>query len=296
MRLGVITDGISQDPQVACRELARHGIEYAELQYVFGKEVGEHSADEVAAIKRALSEHGIKVACITRHNFNGIPWDTPLDDELIVRHRAGLERSFALAAELASPLVRVMSCRKEMILFGDQGAENWVVRNGAWQAQVRIMEVAVRLAERAEIDLVTETENGGMITSNFLAAKLIEELDSPRLGILWDPTNSLYCTEEPLPTGYECGRRHIRHIHIKDAQIDIPRATVQFRALGTGDLAPYLVDIAAALRRDRYDGVVSLEANYHPPGGAPGSRPRWTTFGGSSPGNATAPCLPQIRR
>lgn len=271
MRLGAITDGISQDPQVACRELARHGIEYAELQYVFGKEVGEHSADEVAAIKRALSEHGIKVACITRHNFNGIPWDTPLDDELIVRHRAGLERSFALATELASPLVRVMSCRKEMILFGDQGAENWGVRNGAWQAQVRIMEVAVRLAERAEIDLVTETENGGMITSNFLAAKLIEELDSPRLGILWDPTNSLYCTEEPFPTGYECGRRYIRHIHIKDAQIDIPRATVQFRALGTGDLAPYLVDIAAALRRDRYDGVISLEANYHPPGGAPGS-------------------------
>ena len=271
MKLGVITDGISQDPRVACRELAQYEIEYAELQFVFGKEMGEHTADEIAAIKRALDEYGIKVACITRHNFNGIPWDTPSDSELIARHRAGLERSFALAAELASPLVRVMSCRKEMILFGDQGAENWVVRNGAWQGQVRIMEIAVCMAERAGVDLVTETENGGMITSNFLAAKLIDELGSPRLGILWDPTNSLYCTEEPFPTGYERGRRYLRHTHIKDAHIDIPRATVQFRALGTGDLAPYLVDIAAALRRDNYQGVVSLEANYHPPGGVPGS-------------------------
>ena len=168
MKLGVITDGISQDPRTACRALAEHGIEYAELQFVLGKEVGEHSGEEVAQIKAALREHGLRVACISRHNFNGIPWDTPLDDELIARHRAGLERCFALAAELGSPLVRVMSCRKEMILFGDQGAENWVVKNGAWQAQVRIMEIAVRMAERAGTDLVAETENGGMITSCFL--------------------------------------------------------------------------------------------------------------------------------
>ena len=77
--------------------------------------------------------------------------------------------------------------------------------------------------------------------------------------------------EEPFPTGYERGRRHIRHIHVKDVHVDIPRATVQFRALGTGHLAPYLVDIAAALRRDGYLGVVSLEANYQPTGDAPGS-------------------------
>ena len=146
MKLGVITDGISQDPQVACRTLAEHGIEYAELQFVLGKEVGEHTPDEVARIKAAVGEHGLRVACISRHNFNAIPWDTPLDSELIARHRAGLERCFALAAELRSPLVRVMSCRKEMILFGDQGAENWVVKGGAWQAQVRIMEIAVRMA------------------------------------------------------------------------------------------------------------------------------------------------------
>ena len=271
MKLGVITDGISQDPRTACRALAEHRIEYAELQFVLGKEVGEHSGEEVAQIKAALHEHGLRVACISRHNFNGIPWDTPLDDELIARHRAGLERCFALAAELGSPLVRVMSCRKEMILFGDQGAENWVVKNGAWQAQVRIMEIAVRMAERAGTDLVAETENGGMITSCFLASRLIGELGSSRLGILWDPANSLYCTEEPFPTGYERGRSHIRHIHVKDVRVDIPRATVQFRALGTGQLAPYLVDIAAALRRDGYPGVVSLEANYQPTGGAPAS-------------------------
>ena len=118
---------------------------------------------------------------------------------------------------------------------------------------------------------MAETENGGMVTSCYLASRLIGELGSSRLGILWDPANSLYCTEEPFPTGYERGRRHIRHIHVKDVRVDIARATVQFRALGTGHLAPYLVDIAAALRRDGYPGVVSLEANYQPPGGEPGA-------------------------
>jgi hypothetical protein len=43
-----LTDGISQEPRTGCRALAEHGIEYAELQFVLGKEVGEHTKDEVA--------------------------------------------------------------------------------------------------------------------------------------------------------------------------------------------------------------------------------------------------------
>ena len=77
----------------------------------------------------------------------------------------------------------------------------------------------------------------------------------------------MYCTETPYPDGYERGGKRIRHIHIKDAKIDVARAAVDFRSLGTGDMAPYLVDIAAALKNDHYQGIVSLEANFRPAGG-----------------------------
>ena len=51
MKLGVITDGISQDAETAFRTLKEHGLEYAELQFVYEKEIGEQTPEEVKKIK-----------------------------------------------------------------------------------------------------------------------------------------------------------------------------------------------------------------------------------------------------
>ena len=37
--------------------------------------------------------------------------------------------------------------------------------------------------------------------------------------------------------------------------------------LGEGDAAPYLEDIATALKRDNYQGIISYESVYRPDGG-----------------------------
>lgn len=267
LKLGVIIDGISRDAETAFRIMNEYGLKYAELQFIYDREIGDQTDEEIKKIKKLLHEYNIRVCCITRHNFAGLPWDTPLDSPLIQKHTEAIKRCFRLAEEFDSPLVRLMSCRKEMILFGSRGAEKWVTSSGAWEGQKKITEYAVGLAEKAGQSLVTETCNGGMITSNYLAKKIIDELGvGETLGILWDPCNSLYCTECPYPYGYDTGKEYIRHIHIKDASINIPRATVEFRSLGRGDMAPYLEDIANALKEDNYQGVVSLEANYCPEG------------------------------
>ena len=49
--------------------------------------------------------------------------------------------------------------------------------------------------------------------------------------------------------------------------MDIARATVRFCPLGEGHMARYLGDSAAALKRDDYQGVVSLESVYRPDSG-----------------------------
>ena len=107
-----------------------------------------------------------------------------------------------------------------------------------------------------------------MITSAYLARKLIDELGSRRLKVLWDPANSLYCAEVPFPDGYESLRGgYLGHIHIKDVEVQIARATVTCKQMGSGHLGPYLPRIAAALREDGYDDAISLESVYRPPGG-----------------------------
>ena len=105
-------------------------------------------------------------------------------------------------------------------------------------------------------------------SSCVLGHKLIDELGTKNLKILWDPANSLYCNERAYPEGYEALRGgYLGHVHIKDSKVDIPMASVEQTAVGDGQMAPYLEDIARSLKEDRYDGIISLESVYHPDDG-----------------------------
>lgn len=268
MKLGVITDGISRDFEHALNVMAEYDLKYPELQFVWDREVGDHDAEQVACIKALLDQHDMQVSCISRHNFGGLPvLQTDIGDAVFEDHVSGLRRCIALAKNLGTNIVRIMSCKKEMILFGYNGAEDWIVTAGAWDKLVKLMAVPVQIAEEEGITLVVETGNNAMITSGYLARKLIDELGSAHLKLLWDIPNTMYCTDVPFPDAYNEIRDYIGHIHIKDAKADIARATVGFYPLGEGDVAPYLEPIANALKRDGYAGAISYESVYRPKGG-----------------------------
>ena len=172
-----------------------------------------------------------------------------------------------MAKAVEAPLVRTMSFRKEMILFGGNGAQDWIVSQGAWDRFLKLMEAPVRLAEDEEMTLVVETGNNSMITSGYLGRKFVDAMGSDRLRILWDIPNTMYCTDIPYPDAYDEIKDIIGHIHIKDAVANIARATVVFQPLGKGDVAPYLDDIVGALKRDGYSGGISYESVYRPDDG-----------------------------
>lgn len=54
MKLGVICDGISRDLTHAIDVMDEFDLTYAELQFVGDKEVGDHSAAEIAEIDQLL--------------------------------------------------------------------------------------------------------------------------------------------------------------------------------------------------------------------------------------------------
>lgn len=265
MKLGVITDGISRDLDHALGVLTEAGLTQAEFQYIWDSEVGDHADEEIDRIRTLVNQHQVSVSCISRHNFAGLPvMETEPDSPIFLEHVDGLRRCIKMAKALDCPLVRIMSCGKEMIIFGSNGAQDWIVSGGAWDQLLRLMEVPVAIAEEEDVTLVVETGNNSMITSGWLGGKLCRELGSDRLKILWDVPNTMYCTDVPYPDAYEHLRGHIGHIHVKDAVAQISRATVDFRPLGKGDVAAYLPDIASALRRDGYEGSISYESVYRP--------------------------------
>jgi sugar phosphate isomerase/epimerase len=266
MKLGVICDGISRDLEHAVDVMDEFGLECAELQFVGEKEVGDHSSEEVLAIDQLLRDRGKPVSCLSRHIFAGMTTANKPGDELHTKHMDALKRVIDMAHIVGSPLVRIMTPKKEQILWGANGAEKWNVAHGAWDAILPLIAPAVDVAKSEGVTLVVETGNGTMVNSNYTARKMIDDLDAKdTLKVLWDPANNCWCHELAYPNGYEEAKDgYLGHIHIKDVQVDTPRATLEVRQMGEGQLGPLFEPMANALRSDGYDGVISFESVYHP--------------------------------
>ncbi|RKU36826.1 xylose isomerase [Candidatus Poribacteria bacterium] len=263
-KLGIITDGISRDFEYALDTMVQTGLEFVELQYLWEKEVGELTPEDVKKVRGLIDARDLKVSCISHHNLTGIPVDTEPSAPAYRAQINTLQRCIGIAQELGSPLVRIFSFRKEMVLFGSKPN----AAEGAWDNLLVLLEEPLKLAETAGLTLVVETAISCNVTSAVLAKKLIDDLGSPpHLKVLWDPCSSLYCTEVPYPDAYEIIREHIAHVHLKDGVVNVPMARFDFCAMNRGQMAPYYADIVAALKRDNYQGAISLESVYEPENG-----------------------------
>ena len=265
MKLGVICDGISDDLSHAVDVMDEFDLQYAELQFVEGIEVGDHTTAQIKQIDTLLRDRGKPVSCLSRHIFAGMTSANRPGDALHTQHMDALKRVIDMAHIVSSPLVRIMTQKKEQILWGNNGAEKWNVAHGAWDSMAPMIAPAVEFAKSAGITLVVETGNGTMVNSNYTARKLIDELDAKEsLKVLWDPANNCWCHERAFPDGYaEVRAGYLGHVHIKDVVVDTPRATLTVVKMGEGDLADQFLPLADALRADKYDGVVSYESVYH---------------------------------
>jgi sugar phosphate isomerase/epimerase len=262
-KLGTITDGISRDFEYALDTMVETGLEYVELQYLWEKQVGDLTDPDIERVKGLIEERNLKVSCISHHNLTALPVETAVDAPAYQAHLATLQRCIDVAQALDTSLVRIFSFRKEMVLFGAEP----IISEGAWTTLLNRLEAPLRVADAAGITLVIETAISGNVTSAYLARKLIDELDAPHLKVLWDPCSSLYCTEIPYPDAYEVIREHIAHVHLKDGVVNLPAATFDFCAMRQGQMDPYYNNIVDALKRDGYDGAISLESVYTPVGG-----------------------------
>ncbi len=262
-KLGTITDGISRDFEYALDTMVATGLEYVELQYLWEKQVGDLTDADIERVRGLIAARNLKVSCISHHNLSALPVDTVVVAPAYREHITTLQRCINVAQALGTNLVRIFSFRKEMVLFGAEP----VISEGAWATLMNRLEEPLQIADAAGITLVMETAISGNVTSALLARKLIDALDVPHLKVLWDPCSSLYCTEVPYPDGYEAIREHIAHVHLKDGVVNLPAATFDFCAMRQGQMDPYYNDIVDALKRDGYEGAISLESVYTPVGG-----------------------------
>lgn len=218
-------------------------------------------------IKKTLDQYGIKTQVVGGFSFrNQSLWSIDVGDVTYQKTLDELARQIELAKLLDCHMIRSLVFSKQACLWGAGGAE---LRNGynnkSWPKMLRLFEPLVQMAEDADMDIVFETGVNTVLTSGWLNRKFVEDMGSKHLKIIWDPANMLINREYP-PEVYEEIKDLIGHVHIKDGIYDANRSTITATAVGQGDMKQYMEDIAKWLKRDGYNGVVSIENFYIPEG------------------------------
>ena len=120
MKLGVICDGISRNLRHAVDVMDEFGLQYAELQFVGDKEVGDHTKAEIVEIDALLRARGKPVSCLSRHIFAGTSSANRPDDALHCQHMDALKRVIEMAHIVDAPLVRIMTQKKRTDFVGQE--------------------------------------------------------------------------------------------------------------------------------------------------------------------------------
>jgi sugar phosphate isomerase/epimerase len=240
MRLALISDELSQDIGLAAAEASTAGFAGLEIRSAGGVPPHLMTDEQLGVVRCAVTGRGLAVA-----GFDppALKCALPTTNAEIDAARGLIVDSVRRAVLLGAPFVRIFT----------------FYRNGD-PDPVTAAKVAGEVLDgvpMGQVPLLVET---GMRTNTPTmrhTLRFLDELGDDRLGVLWDPGNSVFSgwDEAPFPDDYRAGRERIRHVHVKDP--DGQRAYVR---LGDGDL-PWPAMIAA-LADDRYQGWLALETHW----------------------------------
>jgi len=244
---GVITDEISQDFKIAVDLALKYRLDGVEIRSVWEKGPHELEDKDIAKIKDILSDTNLKVCGISAPFFK-----CNIDDNKeFDAHIEILKKSMNLANTLGTKYVRGFTFWKS----GDFDKDLDKI--------VSKFEKPVELLKKENITLVLEFDPSVYASNARKLVKVIEKVNSPFVKGLWDPGNDIHDPEgeTPYPDGYEIIKKHMVHMHLKDA---VRGEDGKAAGVPIGDGQVDYAGQFKALIRDGYNGFVVLETHYRP--------------------------------
>ena len=231
-----------------------HGMANTEWNYVAiaQQEVPDRIDPAFAQrVRGAAAERGITVDSIAGY--------TNLVDPDPARRRAAVQRLFGLIRS-----ARAHGADKVALCTGSRDPASmwrWHDANDdadAWADLLAALGACIRVAEEADVTLVFEPEVNNVVHTAGKARRLLDELQSPRLKVVFDGANIYHTGElarqrEMLTEAIDLLGADIALAHAKDIEQD---GDAGHSAAGTGklDFAHYLGELA----RSGYDGPLLI--------------------------------------
>ncbi|MBN1459660.1 MAG: sugar phosphate isomerase/epimerase [Armatimonadetes bacterium] len=248
MKLAVFTDEVSQRPEEAVRLAVRYGLDAVELRSAWNKPVQHLTDAEVDHLRGLLDAHELATAALASPVFK-----CELEDEAARRDNLDYLRSCArIAKKLGTNIVRVFT-------FWKRGPSEPV-----WDTIKQRFAPALPIAEQEEVILAVENEHACYCATAAETGRLVAELDSPVVRVVWDPANEVHAEKgtTPFPDAYEFVKRFVVHVHVKDAVRNPKTNTPALTAVGEGQI-DWPGQLRALLASD-YQGYASLETHWRP--------------------------------
>lgn len=240
MRLGVITDEVSQDFAVALDFAKDYGLDCVELRSAYEKGPFDYTEEDILAIKALSDRYGIPVTAISSPMFK-----CEYSEENIKIHTEKFKKLLGFARLLGAKKIRCFDFLKSESVTREMIKEAYAEAYAA--------------AEAAGVTILIESEPTTNSTCCADIAELVRCVDRPYFKALYDPGNNIYATDEiPYPDGYLAIKDMLGHVHIKDAR----RVNGETVATAVGEGAVDYKGIFGKLKEIGYDGDIMLETHY----------------------------------
>jgi sugar phosphate isomerase/epimerase len=267
MKISILTDEISSDPETAIELGTLWGIHDFELRGYYADRVPRLSTYQKIRLRDVLDRYDARVIAIGPGLFK-VPLPTnrpdefpmPWLDQAMYKHWSDTQKqvnehinellpeSLDYANELGAQLVVIFAFDRAGLPPGPPPDE--------------LLSLLFRAAERAKsagLRLAIENEAGFWADTGARTAKIIQTINHPSLGVNWDPANAFCEGDVPFPDGYAPVRNLVQHVHFKDARRS-EAGEVEFTGKGQVDWAGQI----KALVDDGYSGYISIETHIRP--------------------------------
>jgi len=267
MKISIVTDEISADPETAIELGTEWGIKDFELRGFYADRVPNLSTYQTERLGEILAAYDARIVAISpglfkipypqgRREQASLAWmDQAMfqkwqswHDEVKYHRDELLPASIEFAQALGINLILIFGFHR-----GGHPA-------GPVPDEVReILYDAGEQAAAAGMQLVIEVEDEFWADTGHRTATMVETIGHPALGVNWDPGNAFMAGDTPYPDGYQAVRHLVKHVHFKDAEID-DRGNRRYAVHGQIDWAGQI----KALVSDGYKGHISVETHLRP--------------------------------
>lgn len=230
------SDEIAADFQTQLKEMKALDISYIEIRGVNGKNITDHTLEEVKQIKKALDDASIQVSAI------GSPIGKIHIEDDFEPHFELFKHTIEIARLLNTKYIRFFS-------FFMEASDAQKYRDEVMNRMSRFIEYV----KGTDMMLLHENEKDIYGDTPERCLDLIRSLSSPNLKLIFDPANYIQCHVETYPHAFHLLKDEVIYYHIKDAIAKTGEVVPS--GYGDGQIKAIIKELYAR----NYKGFLSIE-------------------------------------